>query len=91
MFVLYSLSARLCREMASKALLMSTIVKSVLCAGLFELMPSETCVRLVSKVFVDCNGQNLCCVGARWTSEWIMFSIRRSVIFNGVQSTVMGL
>ena len=42
------------------------IVKSVLCASLFELMPSKTCcVRLVSKVFVECNGRNPCCVGAR--------------------------
>ena len=90
MFVLYSLFVSLCREMASKALLMSTVVKSVLCAGLFELMPSKTCVRLVSKVFVECNGRNPC-VGARGTSGWIMFSIRRSVILDGVQSSVMGL
>ena len=67
--------------MASKALLMSTVVKSALCAGLFELMPSKTCcMRLVSKVFVECNGRNPCCVGARGTSGWIMFSMRRSVI-----------
>ena len=44
--------------MASKAFLMSIVVKSVLCMGLFELMPSKTCcVRLVSKVFVGCNDQ----------------------------------
>ena len=48
-------------------------------------------MRLVSKVFVECNGQNPCCVGARRTSGWIMFSIRRSVILDGVQSNVMGL
>ena len=48
---------------------MSTVVKSVLCEGLFELMPSKTCcMRLVSKVFVECNGRNPCCVGARGTS-----------------------
>ena len=41
-------------------------------------MPSKTCcVRLVSKVFVECNGRNPCCVGARGTSGWIMFSMRR--------------
>ena len=51
MFVLYILSVSLWRGMASNALLMSIVVKSVLCAGLFELMPSKTCcVRLVSKV-----------------------------------------
>ena len=66
MFVLYSLSVSLSLGMASKALLMSTVVKSVLCAGLFELMPSKTCcVRLVSKVCLECNGRNPCCVGAR--------------------------
>ena len=60
---------------------MSTFVKSVLCAGLFELVPSKPCcVRLVSKVFVECNGRNPCYVGAR-----------RSVILVGVQSSVMGL
>ena len=37
---------------------MSIIVKSVLCAGLFELMPSKRCcVRLVSRVFVECTKQ----------------------------------
>ena len=71
---------------------MSIVVKSVLCVGLFGLMLSKTCcVRLVSKVFVECNGRNPCCVGARGTSWWIMFSIRRSVILDGVQSSVMGL
>ena len=69
MFVLYCLSVSLCRGMAQKALLMSIVVKSVLCAGLFEFMPSKTCcVRLVSKVFVECNGLNPCCVCARGTS-----------------------
>ena len=91
MFVLYSLSVSLCRGMASEALLMSIVVKRVLCAGLFELMPSKTFVRLVSKVFVQCNGQNPCCEGARGTSGWIMFSIWHSVILDGVQSIVMGL
>ena len=75
-----------------KASLMSTVVKSVLCAGLFELIPSKTCcVRLVSKVFVECSGRNPCCVGGRGTSGWIMFSIRCSAILDGVQSSVMGL
>ena len=78
--------------MALKALLISTVFKSVLCAGLFELMPSKTCcVRLVSKVFVECSGRNPCCVGARGTSGWIMFSIWRSVILDDVQSSDMGL
>ena len=78
--------------MASNALLMSIVVKSVLCAALFELMPSKICcVKLVSKVFVECSGRNPCCVGVRGTSGCIMFRIRRSVILDDVQSSVMGL
>ena len=91
MFLLYSLSVSLYRGMASNALLMSIIVKSVLCEHLFELIPFKTCcVMLVSRVFVEFNGRNACCVGARGTSGWIMFSIRHSVILDGVQSSVMG-
>ena len=55
--MLYSLSVSLCQGIASKALLMSIVVKSVLCVSLFELMASKTCcARLVSKMFVECNG-----------------------------------
>ena len=36
---------------------------------------------------MEFNGQNPCCVGARGTSGWIMFSIRHSVILDGVQSS----
>jgi hypothetical protein len=40
--------------MASKALLMSIVRSSVLCAGLWELMPSlMLCARFVSKVVVE--------------------------------------
>ena len=67
--VLYNLSASLCRGMTSNAVLMSIVVKSVLCADLFEFMTSKTCcMRLVSQVFVACNGQNPSCVGTRVTS-----------------------
>ena len=66
MFVLCSLSVSLFQGMASKALLITIVVKSVLCAGLFELMTSKTCcMRLVSKVFVECSFLNPCCVDAR--------------------------
>ena len=54
-------------------------------------MPSKMCVRLVSIVFVEFNGRNACCVGARGTSGWIMFSINCSVILDGVQSSVIGI
>ena len=42
-------------------------------------------------MFVECSGRHQCCVGAMGTSVWIMFRIRRSVILNGVLSSVMGL
>ena len=70
---------------------MSTDVKSVLCAGLFELMPSKThCVRLVSRclwnvvvktsvVFEQVGHQSGLC------------QYKRSVILDAVQSSVMGL
>ena len=48
-------------------------------------------VRLVSRVFAECNSRNPCCVGAMGTSGGMMFHIRSSVIFNGMQSSVMGL
>ena len=45
--------------------LLMSIAKSVLCVGLFELMPSKMCcLRLDSCVFVECSGRNLFCVGA---------------------------
>ena len=48
--------------MASKALLMSNVARSVLCGGLAELMPSKTlCVRSARRVFVECNGLKPCC------------------------------
>ena len=48
MFVLYSLSVSLCRGMTSNALLMSIVIKTILCAGIFEMMPAKTCcVRLL--------------------------------------------
>ena len=71
---------------------MSIVVNSILCAGLFELVPSKACcVGFVSKVFVLCRGWNLCCVVARVIKGFTLFSIRRSVILDGVQSSVMGL
>ena len=68
---------------------MSIVVKSVLCAGLFELILSKTsCMRLVSRVIVECSGRNPCCVGARGTSGWNVFSIRRSVFLDGLREVL---
>ena len=53
--------------MASKALLISSVTRSVLCGGLVELMPSNIlCVRSVRRVFVECRGLKPCCEEARW-------------------------
>ena len=57
--------------------------------GLFEFMQSKKCcVRLVSRVFVECSCQNQCCVGARGTSGYIMFSIRYFVILDDMQAVL---
>ena len=91
MFVLCSLSVSLFWGMASNALLISIIVKSVLVC-LFELMPSKTyCVRFDSNVFVECRDPSTCCVRASGTPGCIMFSIRRSGILDGEYSIAMGL
>ena len=92
MFVLYILSVSLCLGMASNALLMSTVINNVLCAGLFALMPSKECwVRPVSRVVVECSALNPCWEGTVGMCCFIMFSIRRSVILDGVHSSVIGL
>ena len=82
---------RLWRGMASKALLMSSVTRSVLCAGLAELMPSKTfCVRSVRRVFVECKGLNPCCVGARGMCGVVICKINLSVTLEGVQRSVIG-
>ena len=77
--------------MASKALLISSVTRSVLCAGLAELMPSKTlCVRSVRRVFVECSGRKPCCDGARGMWGVAICRIRRSVTLEGVHRSVMG-
>ena len=71
---------------------MSSVTRSVLCAGLAELMPSKTlCVRSVRRVFVECKGLKPCCDGARGMCGVTMCKMRRSVTLEGVQRSVMGL
>ena len=83
---------RLWRGMASKAFLTSIVTRSVLCGGLVELMPSNIlCVRSVRSVFVECSGLKPCCVAARGMCGVVSFKMRRSVILEGVQRSVMGL
>lgn len=82
---------RLWRGMASKALLMSSVARSVLCGGLVELMPSKIfCVRSARRVFVECNGLKPCWDEAKGMCGVINFRISLSVILEGVQSSVMG-
>ena len=82
---------RLWRGMASKALLMSSVTRSVLCAGLAELMPSKTlCVRSVRRVFVECKGLKPCCDESRGMCGVVICNMRRSVTLEGVQRSVMG-
>ena len=91
MFVLSILFVRLWRGMASKALLMSSVTRSVLCGGLAELMPSKTlCVRSVRRVFVECSGLKPCCDGSKGMCGLVSVSMSRSVILEGVQRSVMG-
>ena len=77
--------------MASKALLMSNVIRSVLCGGLSELMPSKIfCVRSIRRVFVECSGLKPCCVLTRGMCGVISFSMRRSMTLDGVQRSVIG-
>lgn len=64
--VLYIVLVRLWQRMASKALLMSNVTRSVLCGSFLELMPLRTlCLRFVKNVFVECNDLKPSCLGAK--------------------------
>ncbi len=77
--------------MASKALLMSIVIRSVRC-GFLELMPSCIfCVRFVSSVVVEWCGLYPCCVGDSGMCGVVMRIISRSTTLDGVQSNVIGL
>ena len=78
--------------MASKALLISIAISSVLLCGLLLLKPSVmSCVSFVSSVFVECCGLNPCWLGDSGMSGVIMLSMRRSMTLKAVLSSVMGL
>ena len=77
--------------MASKVLLMSNVTRSVLCGGLSELMPSKIlCVRFVRRVFVECSDLKPCCDSARGIYGVTRCRIRRSMILEGEQRSVIG-
>lgn len=90
MSVLYILSVSLWRGMASKALLMSNVARSVLCGG-FELMPSKIFwVRSVRRVFVECSGLKPCCEESKGMCGLVSVRMRRSATLEGVHKRVMG-
>ena len=53
MYLLCSLSVSLCQRMASNALLMSIVVRSVLTSGLFQDAIKTCYVRLISNVLLE--------------------------------------
>jgi hypothetical protein len=80
------------RGIESNALLMSTVVRSVRCAGRLQFTLSMVCcVRLVSSVLVECSGLKPCCVGESGMCGLTSGSMRRSAILEGVQRSVIGL
>ena len=92
MLVLYILFVSMCLGVASKALLISIAISSVLLCGLLLLKPSVmSCVSLVSSVFVEYFVLNPCWDGASSMSGLIWFSISLSITLNGVLISVIGL
>ena len=76
--------------MASKALLMSIVMSSVLFAGLRELMPScVCCVMFVRSVVVEWSGLYPCCIGESGMKGVVTVRMRRSMTLDGVQSNVI--
>lgn len=75
----------------SKALLMSSVTRSVLCGGLAELMPlKDLCVRSVKRVIVECSGLKPCCDLFEGMCGVVRVRISRSVTLKGVLRSVMG-
>ena len=82
----------MCLGTVSKALLMSIVAISVLCAGFEWLRPSSVvCVRCVSSVEVECWGRKPCCVGESGMSGVMLLRTSLSSILDGVQRREMGL
>ena len=76
----------------SKALLMSMAASKDLYAGLFELRPSSiVCVRDVSSVEVECFGLKPCCDGESVMCGEMLLRTSLSSIFEGLQSSEIGL
>ena len=81
-----------CLGVASKALLMSNVMRSVLLCGSLWLQPlTMLCVSCVSNVFVECCGLKPCCVDDSGMYGVTMFSMRRSITLKSVLRSVIGL
>ena len=78
--------------MASKALLMSIGMSSVLFCGALWLKPSSmSCFICVINLLVECFGLKLCWVGDRGMCVVISFSMSHSMTLKTMLSSVMGL
>ena len=92
MSVLKILLVRSVRGTVSKALLMSTVARSVRCAGLGVLRPSSVvCVMFVSRDVVECWGLKPCWEGDRGMCGVMLFRTSLSSILEGVQRRETGL
>ena len=80
------------RGAVSKALLMSTVARSVLCAGLGMFRPScMYFVSVVRSVVVECRALKPCCVRDRRMCGVIVLRISLSRILTGLYNKEIGL
>jgi len=80
------------RGTVSKALLMSIVARSVLCAGLGIFRPScMYCVSVVRSVVVECKALKPCCVGDSGMCGVIVLRISLSRILMGLHNNEIGL
>ena len=89
MLVLKILFISLCLGVASKVLLISIAMNSILLCGALWLKPSS--MSCVSKVLVECCGLKPCWVGDNGICGVTRFNMSRSMTLKAVLSSVMGL
>ena len=92
MLVLNSFCTSNVRGTVLKALLMSIVASSVLCAGLGIFRPScMYCVSVVRSVAVECKALKPCCVGGSGMSGVVVLRISLSRILMGLHNNEIGL
>ena len=80
------------RVTGSKALPMSIVVRSVLCADMGIFTPScMYCVSVVRTVVIECRALKPCCVGDREMCGVIVLRINLSRILMGLHNDGIGL